>query len=123
MTVTIEWQLEARILPSYTSPEGIEFANVISQVTWECMGIYDLGEGRALVVVSDPGSLQLPMPTNADSYVDLTAIKGATADERRELILGWAEMLNPGARAAIEARVTDAVTAKAAIPPTFTTNL
>ncbi|MCA0871222.1 hypothetical protein LCL97_10310 [Seohaeicola saemankumensis] len=87
-----DWKLNATVLPEVNG-----FADVVQVVHWECFA----SEGDTLARLY--GAVDLPPPTDPETYVDLSAIQEASGESRRAIILGWAEQLQPGFVAATEA--------------------
>ncbi len=110
MAKTFTWKLNAKVLESYTSEAGDTFENVIEQIHWRC----EVSEGDQIKDVY--GSLSLPKPTNVETYVDISAISAASDDDKKAMILGWAEILEPGFKQATEDKLAERLDAAVAAP-------
>lgn len=103
------WKLNATVLA-----EANGFTDVVNAVHWECFARETEGENTGEVRLY--GAIDLPLPVAADSYIDLSAIRGADEDQRRAIILGWASMLQPGFVESTEAVALQRLQAQSASP-------
>lgn len=110
MAIEYTWKLQARVLASYTSEAGDTFENVINEIHWRC----EISKGENMTSIY--GSLNLPKPTNAETYVDLLAISDASDEGKKTLILGWAEVLEPGFKQETEDKLASRLVAIIANP-------
>lgn len=117
MAKVFNWKLDAKVAATYTSENGDEFANVIEEVHWRCIG----SEGE--ITKDTYGSVSLPKPTNAATYVDLNAISEAEPAQRQVIILGWANALKPNFKEDTEAKVAAMIDAEATKIPTSNVTL
>lgn len=111
MTIETTWKLSADIQDEMTT-EGGTFQNVVTNVHWRCIAT-DSVSGEEL---AHYGSKAVPAPTDASSYIDLSALQSLSDEQKRATVLGWAEAIEPGFVEGIEARVTAALEAKMAAP-------
>lgn len=114
MTIETYWKLKADVDAQHIDENGNEYANVLRIVRWRCFA-HD-GENE----ISVYGSKNLPLPTNPETYIDLTEITGKSEDERRAIILGWAEMIDPGFVAEKEALAINQLKSKVEAPQSQT---
>lgn len=85
--IETRWTLDVEMLSEHNG-----FTNVIDNVHWR-VHANDTDTGATTSIY---GSQSVPKPTNHASYIDITTMLDLTAEERRVLILGWAEAIEPG---------------------------
>ena len=98
MTYDLTWSLRAEIQASLSIPVGT-FENVVRAVHWS-LTCQDSETGKSVRIY---GLQKVPSPTSAANYIDLSEIQGLSEDDRRAIILAWAEMVEPGFVAQVEA--------------------
>jgi hypothetical protein len=111
MAIETHWKLSADIQAEMTTDAGV-LKNVVTTVHWRVFAT-DGVSGESLSIY---GSVAVPPPTSAASYIDLSTLQGKTADEKRATVLGWAEAIQPGFVAEKEAQAVRALERKLAAP-------
>jgi len=108
MTMTTEWNLSAEALAEYTAEDGAVFQQVLETVHWRVTATDDAtGESTTIY-----GSQGIPKPTDASTYIDLSVLLEMPDEEKRQTVLGWAELITPGLVAEKEQAVKDKLQAK-----------
>ena len=105
--IETHWTLKVEMLAEY---EGFE--NVIDNVHWRVIAT-DTDTGATLSIY---GSQSVPKPTDKASYIDITTMLDMAPEQRREVILGWAEAIEPGFIAEKEKQAREALRAMQAAP-------
>jgi len=92
MTTTINWNLSADVLAEYTAEDGTQFQQVLETVHWRVTATDDATDTS----VSIYGSQGIPKPTTQEGYIELSVLLDMTEDEKRQTVLGWVELNDPG---------------------------
>lgn len=79
------WDVDATIADELNG-----FKNVVTRVVWK------LTVHRSGRTATQRGVVDLPAPTSAETFIDLDVLQGKTRDEKREIVLQWAELVKPG---------------------------
>ena len=112
----LTWTVRGEGVPEYTSPQGHIFKSVLTKVHWsltateEASDAENEGEGAVDkgVSVHRQDVVELPLPTNPETYVPLADLEGMAGEQRQATILAWAEAVAPGFKKEQE----DAITAE-----------
>lgn len=117
MAIAIEWKIEAETIDAYTDGSGNEYSDVVTVVHHRCIA----SEGADSVEI--PGSHSVPRPVSPETFIDLSLVIGnPDLAARRAIILGWADMVDPGFVLATEAAAAARLVAKQSAPDkTFVT--
>jgi len=92
MTTTINWNLSADVLAEYTAEDGTQFQQVLETVHWRVTATDDATDTSTTIY----GSQSIPKPTTQEGYIDLSVLLDMTEDEKRQTVLGWVELNDPG---------------------------
>lgn len=103
--VDIEWSLRAHIVPRYG-----EYTDVVRLVYWTCTATEGVHVAKA------SGIETIPWPVSEVTFIDLSQIMQATREEKRALILGWAEILQPGFVSSVENGVRRKLARQTVVP-------
>ena len=109
MSISIFWKLHSENLAELEVEDGT-LQDVICVVHWRC--IASDGDVSAEIY----GSHDIPAPKTTDGYIPIDAIKNMEPVQRRETILGWAELIDPGFVLGTEQLATDKLQEKLNTP-------
>lgn len=117
MAIAIEWKIEAETIDSYTDAGGNEYSDVVTVVHHRCIA----SDGADSVEII--GAHKVPRPVSPETFIDLSLVIGIQdLVARRAIILGWADMVDPGFVLATEAAAAARLVAKQSDPDrTFVT--
>jgi len=118
MSITTEWKLSAETVSEITV-DGVTYNDVVTEVHWECFAM----DSETSEKVRDYSSMRIPKPTSKDSFIDISTLQGKTDAEKRDIILGWAEQVEPGFVVDEEAKVKKMLEAKLNEPNKATVNI
>jgi len=90
-TFEFSWDVKAET-EDYTAPDGTVFPNTIRVVHWR-LTVTDPATGATSRRAGDE---PLGLPADEDQFIDLADLASRPADERREIVIGWAEAKVPG---------------------------
>lgn len=85
------WDVKAET-EDYTAPDGTLFPGAIRVVHWR-LTVTDPATGKASRRI---GSEPLGLPTDESEFIDLADLASRPAEERRLVVIGWAEATAPG---------------------------
>jgi len=91
MTTNINWSLSADVLAEYTAEDGTQFQQVLETVHWRVTATDDATDTSVTIY----GSQSIPKPTTQEGYIELSVLLDMTEDEKRQTVLGWAELIAP----------------------------